>query len=492
MTDPGVFLSKSKYLAGLQCPKLLWFHYNAKDEIPPVDEAKQALFDQGHEVGEWAKKVFPSGIDVRWDQGFKLVIKQSKELLSERKPLFEAGFKYRNAYSRIDILKPVGEDEWDIIEVKSGTSVKDINVHDVSFQKYCCEGAGLKIRNCFLMHIDSSYVRDGDIDPESLFSTEDISEDVAGLTLDVETNIDSMIDVIKGPKLNIRIGPQCKDPYDCALIEKCWDFLPENNVFELYRMGKKGFDLLEQGVENIKDLPEGYRLNTKQEIQKEAIDNETTHVNHRQLKSFLGSLEYPIHYFDFETINPAVPLYDGTRPYQQVPFQFSLDIESEDGTVEHFEYLHKGTGDPRPELLKEMKKAFKKEGSIVVYYQSFERGRLLELASAFPDYEDFIQGLLSRFKDLIEPFSGFDYYNPSQKGSASLKAVMPALTGKGYEDLSISDGGQASRQYIRLISTELPPSEKEQIRKDLLEYCGQDTEGMIWMVHELKRLVENG
>lgn len=474
-----VFISKSKYLVGLQCPKLLWVNYNSKAELPPVDDATQALFDQGHEVGEWAKKVFPSGLDVKWDAGFSEVINQSLELLSKRVPLFEAGFKFKNAFSRIDVLKPVGKDEWDIIEVKSGTKVNEVNYDDVSFQKYCC--SGLKIRKCFLMHINKEFVKDGVVDPNELFVIEDITSYVDSLSPFVEEKINDMIKVIEGGRPTIGIGPYCNSPYSCDLISECWKFLPENNVFDLTRIGKKGFELLDQGVLKIKDIPKDYKLTEKQLIQKDVVVSGKKHVDVSAIKAFLKLLKTPIHYFDFETFNPAIPLYDGMKPYQHIPFQYSLHVDGK-----HYEYLHSGKDDPRVKLLESMKKAFLDNGSIVVYYQSFERGKLLEMSSSFPEYKPWIDSVLVRFVDLYEPFSKFFYYDVTQKGSASLKVVMPSLTGVEYKDLAISDGGMAMRAYKEITFGK----DDEKIREDMLKYCGQDTEGMKWMIDKMKEIVE--
>lgn len=202
---------------GLQCPKLLWINYKAKEELPPINDSKQAIFDQGHDVGEWAKKVFPKGVDISWTASYSEVISKSKEMLSKRIPLFEAGFQYNNAYSRIDVLKPVEDDEWDIIEVKSATKIDSINYHDVSFQKYCCEGSGLKIRKCYLMHINKEFVKRGEIDPNKLFVIEDVSKQVKELSPFVEDNIEAMTKVIEGGRPDIAIGPQCNSPYACDL-----------------------------------------------------------------------------------------------------------------------------------------------------------------------------------------------------------------------------------------------------------------------------------
>jgi hypothetical protein len=198
-------LSKSKYMLGLQCPKLLWYHFNEKDKIPPIDEGTQATFDQGHEVGEWAKKRYPDGIEVPFGD-FKGTIEKTKELVAQRKVIFEASFLFENCYSRADILVPVDDDQWDVIEVKSATKVKDENIEDVAFQRFVMEGCGLKIRRCHLMFINNEYIRQGDIDPRQLLTMDDITEDVDLKLSLVMENVAEMWNVINGAKPDIKIG----------------------------------------------------------------------------------------------------------------------------------------------------------------------------------------------------------------------------------------------------------------------------------------------
>lgn len=488
------FISKSKYLVGTQCDKAFWIHYNAKEEIPEDDEAKKALYAQGHEVGELAKDFFPGGIDVEWDLGKdpEKVIEISKPLFSKRVPLYEAGLEYKRGYARFDILNPVENDEWDLIEVKSGTSVKEVHIVDVALQKFIMEGNGFKVRDCYVMVINNEYVKQGPINVKELFKLVNVNEDVESLMPHVEDNLNHMIKIMEQEnRPTIEIGPQCnkcKKWYDCSLKDACWSFLPDNNVFQINRMGKKGFDLLSEGIQEIKDIPLGFKLSDNQHIQKDAVSNNTIHADTAAIKAFLSTLKYPIHYFDFETLPAAIPLYDGMKPYQHLPFQYSLDIQQEDGTIKHFEYLHDGKDDPRPKLLEEMKKSILDSGNIVVFSQSFERGKLLEMAEAFPQYKEWADSVIARFVDLRDVFSKFWYYNPKQKGQAGLKAAMPSLTGVGYDNLEIGDGQAAMRAYDKVTFKEVSEEEKKKIRKDMLIYCGQDTEGMIGMIDELKKL----
>jgi hypothetical protein len=486
------FLSKSKYLAGLQCSKLLWYHYNAKEEIPAVDEATQAIFDQGHDVGELAKSLFPEGIDVaKGIFDFAQVLPQSLEAVKLRKPLFEAAFRHKGAFARADILDPVGKDQWDIIEVKSSTEVKDINLHDLAIQRYTYEGAGLKIRKCFLMYINNEYVRRGPVDPKKLFAQEDVSKQVVELLPQVEANVKSMIDVIRLKKHpDISIGPQCRDPYDCVLQDICWKFLPANNVFALYRLGQKAFDLLEQGVEKIVEIHENFNLNGAQRIQLDAVRSRKPHIDRPAITAFLKELEYPIYFLDFETFGTAIPLFDYVRPYQQVPFQFSLHIvNSEGGTPEHHSYLSDSDADPRPEILSRLKSLLGTEGSIVSYNAAFERGRIKESCEAYPEYSTWWENTEPRIVDLLAPFRAFHYYHPAQEGSASMKAVLPALTGKSYEGMAIADGGTASREYLRVTFGKTSSIERKKVRKHLEDYCALDTIGMKQIIDKLEELV---
>jgi len=253
-------------LNGLQCPKLLWVSVNDKKSLPDIDPVTQHIFDQGHKVGELAKQLYPGGYDIP-DEGFIENIRETREMLKRRIPVFEAGIMVDNLYARADILDPVGDDEWDIIEVKSSTSVKDVNLHDVAFQKYCYQRAGLSIGNCYLAFINNKYVLQGAISPQDLFTVEDISEEVVELMPGVGDYVEMMLATIASGQCPERgIGPHCSDPYGCDLKDACWGFLPEHSVFTLYYAGKKGFGLLDEGVEAIVDIPDSFKRNDKQQI----------------------------------------------------------------------------------------------------------------------------------------------------------------------------------------------------------------------------------
>jgi hypothetical protein len=514
------FLSKSKYLSGLQCHKLLWYYYNAKDQIPAFDAQTQAIFDQGHLVGELAKKLFPNGIEIAGAaKDFRKMLElsrdaafsgenlrerhpersetrflgrtKSKGALSQRRPLFEAAFKSGNAFARADILNPVGKNDWEIIEVKSSTEVKDVNLHDLALQRYAYEGAGLSITKCFILHINNEYVRKGEVDPKKLFTKTEVTNEVRDLLKSVSSNLRTMTDVIRQKRHpEIEIGPHCSDPYDCPLQELCWKFLPENNPLTLYYFKKeKAFELIHDGHLDIRKLPATVSLSDKQDIQVKALRSGKTHIDKEGLRDFLEQLEYPLYYLDFETFGTAIPLLDDVKPYQQIPFQFSLHIvDSEGKKPSHESFLADGTKDPRPEILKRLKKLLGEKGSILAYNAPFEKDKLSKACDVFTEYAKWYQSIEPRFVDLLAPFKSFHYYHPDQCGNASIKAVLPALTGKGYEGLEIAEGGTASLEYLRVTFGDVGEKEREEVRLQLEAYCALDTAGMILIVGELNKL----
>jgi hypothetical protein len=471
-------LSKSKYLLGIQCPKYLWIACHQPEKIPPYDEETKHRFSQGYEVESYAKKSFPDGIDIPTDD-FKASLINSRKSLDLKKPLFEAAFSDGEIYSRTDVLDPQG-DEWDLIEIKSGASVKDINVQDVAFQKHVFEKCGLKIRKCFVMHVNSKYVRNGEIDPTQLITKEDVTARVD--LIDVKFNVEKLIKVMNSDVCpEIKIGPQCADPYGCPLEDHCWGFLPESSIFEFYNIRKrKAFQWLDEGHMSLLDVPLEL-LDDKQGIQHKCEGENVVHVDKKGIKGFLDTLQEPIFYMDFETFMSAIPLFDGIRPYQQIPFQFSVHVEDK-----HHSFLFKDASDPRLEFLKSLKNVLGTSGTIVTYNKSFEIRMLREMATIYPEYSEWVESVVKRIVDLADPFKKFYYYNPKQKGKYSLKKVLPAITGKDYSALDIAGGNMAIISYLSAVYGD--GYDKEKIFSDLEKYCSLDTEGMVWIVRELREL----
>jgi hypothetical protein len=484
-------LTKSNYLLGLQCKKLLWAKINDKKRFPELNEITLEKFHEGEVIGDLAKLVFPKGVDLS-KLDFKENLEETKKIIGKKVPIFEAGFLVNDLFSRADILVPNGE-AWDIVEVKSATKVKEVNLNDIAFQKYVYELAGLKIKNSYLMHINNQYIKDGEINQNELFTQTDVTEKIIEYEKDLENNVKEMLKLMNEKEPEIKIGIQCTKPYECNLKKLCWQNVPKDSVHDFYRMlKKKSFELYNSKTTLMKDVPESIKLNTKQQIQRRLATNGGVHEDKKEIKKFLDKLVYPIYYLDFETINPGIPMFDKMKPYQRIPFQYSLHIqEKKDGELQHVSFLAEGTSDPKPKFLQNLKENLGEEGTILVYNQSFEKGVLREAVEVNQDFKKWLENINPRIVDLWNVFKDFSYYNPTQKGSASIKAVLPAMSNLSYKDLDIKKGDFASLEYKRITYDEwISNEERMVVRAQLEDYCRMDTLAEVEIINELHKIVE--
>ena len=289
---------------------------------------------------------------------------------------------------------------------------------------------------------------------------------------------------------DIDIGPQCSNPFDCDFIGNCWKNIPEYSVFNLSRIGKKAFELYGKGITEIKDIPDDFSLSANQQLEKKCFVEKKNFIDKDEIKKFLGLLKYPLYFMDFESIQTAIPIYDNSRPYQQLVFQYSVYYKAtKKSEPVHYEYLGDGKSDPRPEFIKQLIEDTKEPGIILVYNAAFEKTRLNELAKDFPEYASQIEERNSRIMDLMIPFQNRLYYKPEMKSRHSLKNVLPAINPDyGYDKLDIQEGGEAGAEYMRMMGVE-DSNEIQKIRKNLLEYCGMDTYGMVVILSDLEKEV---
>lgn len=458
-------------MAGLNCPRYLWVSVHDPARLPPISAETQAAFDNGNLIGNLAKKLYSNGIEIDRDNASTV----TKQMLLKNVPLFEASFSFASCYCKVDILVP-SKDGFDIIEVKGSTSVKEEHLLDVAFQKHVLLNCGLKINNCYLMHINNSYIRSREIDVSSLFTIEDISLQVDSLIVDVPSNVTRLLEVLSLPEPNSVLGIDCVDPYSCTV---CCPTSCE--IFDLYRLGTKVWPLYNTGCRLFSEIPADFKLSEKQQLQVSICTAGKIHIDTLNLNRWLSSLSYPLYYLDFETVNPAVPLWDGCKPYQQIPFQYSLHVVSSDGTIKHFEYLGSGIDDPRVLLKEKLVSELGSSGTIIAHNASFEKKVLSDLGL---DYD-------LRFADLIDPFRNFWYYSPLQHGSCSIKKVLPALIGKDYSTLVIQEGGTAQREWMRITFTDTDSEDLNSTREALLAYCEQDTLAMVEIVQVLREKVNS-
>ncbi len=483
-------LSKSLIIKGLQCPKALWLSKNPPNFALPPDPDREATFAAGTEVGILAQQLFPGGVEVPYEGlSFPAQLARTKELIEQgAEIIYEASFSFSAIFVKADILVRDG-DGWQLYEVKMGTSVKPVNLDDVAIQHYVMNGCGLKITKSYLVHINTDYIRQGAIDVQQLFHAEEI-------TTKVMSRLQSLPEVVQECRQimaehrepTISIGPQCHNPYECDFVPYCWQHIPENSVFDLHGKGIDKFAMYRAGNIKFDELPLDL-LSDSQRQQVEATIKQENFINNEKIREFCDDLWYPLCYLDFETTNEPIPPYNGIRPYQQLPFQFSLHIQNHHrAEPEHFEFLAEPGRDPRPQLIEKLLNLIPPDACILTYNQSFEKRVLHLLAEAFPTSAKALLQRTDNIRDLMQPFQQRYTYYWQLAGSYSIKAVLPILAPEfSYAELEISDGQTAQRAYQQLIK--LPDEHgREVLKQALLDYCRLDTLAMVVILDKLQEL----
>jgi len=486
-------LSKSLILKGMQCPKALYLAKNPPEfEFPPQPHV-EAKFQTGNQVGILAQQLFPGGTEIPF-HGLSVAkqVEQTRQLIDAgEQVIYEASFAFDGIFVKSDILIKDG-DAWQIHEVKMGTSVKEVNCDDVAIQYYVLANCGLAISSAYLVHINNSYERQGEIDVQQLF----FGEDVTAAAIERQEGLPDLIADLRatlaGNEPDIDIGLHCKDPYECDFIPYCWQHIPENSIFDLKGRGIKKFDYYNKGILKLEDLTLD-DLNKAQRNQVEATLNQQDSINKVGIKEFLDTLWYPLCHLDFETFDTPIPPFDGTRPYQKIPFQYSLHIQaSAEAEPVHIEYLVEPGNDPRRELSERLLAEIPEDACVLTYNQAFEKGVLRNLAELFPDLADALKARVENVRDLMVPFRKRDVYRWQMRGSYSIKVVLPALVPDlSYAGMDVADGMAAMRAYHEMCALDDPVALAE-LRRGLLEYCRLDTLAMVRILGELERLQVSG
>lgn len=445
-------LSKSKFTRGNNCHKSLWLYVNKREERE-LPELVQAVLDRGTDVGKLAQDYFPGGVmAVQEDYpGFESAKRTQELIAGGTQTIYEATFIYDNTLVAVDILTKI-DGRWQLFEVKSTNSVKPQHIEDVAVQYYVASGSGLDIADVSVMHMNGKYVRNGALDVKGLFAHESVMEPVQEMLDEVVKNIRILSKVEKLKKEpKVKMGDQCLHPYYCDFYEYC------------------------SGQQPVATTPEP-ELSSKPEIDRKGIE------------AFLSEIIYPVCFLDFETIMPCVPMFDKSRPYQQLTFQYSLHfLESKNAELVHTYHLAESnlSTDPRPGLIKQMLKETRKAKTVFVYSRQFEETRINEMIRDFPEYAKPLEALKNKILDLIVPFRSKLFRTGTMEGSSSIKKVLPALCPDfSYDNLAISNGMAASNAFMGLYYTD-DKELKEKTRKELLEYCHLDTMAMVKILEVL-------
>ena len=489
-------LTKSDFIKFIQCKKYLWLYKNRKDLLPEeVDENLQKIFDEGYNVETYAYKLFPDGENAQVE-GFKESIFETTKLIKEKASvIFQPTFSAKNLFCRSDILKLDDDGEsYDIYEVKSSTSVKDINIYDLAFQKICLEGAGLKVGKLFIYHINNKYVKSGEIEPDKLLELEEVMDQVKYLEEEVGLQIEKALEIMKEKdEPGQRILKQCNNPYECTFLDYCWQNIPKKSIYSIAGgLNEKKLNmLLDEGIMEIKDIPEGVVTSKAGLRQMKAEKTGQVHIEKDNIKNELEKLEYPLYFLDYETFASGVPLFDGYRPYQRMIFQYSLHVqESEGAELKHYEYLARGFKDPSLGLAKELSKLVDREGTILAWNMGFEKGCNREMGERYPEFAEFFTDANNRVFDLMSIFRKGFYVHKDFHGSASIKKVLPVLCSDlKYSELDIHEGETASNKWREMIDLKISKQEAEKIYEDLIKYCELDTLAMVRILEELKKTI---
>lgn len=476
-------ITKADYLSFKQCSKSYWIQKKQPNHMKQT--VSQSTIDKNKEVKEIAKDYFPKGYSVPKNGDLQESIRYTESLIRKQTSvIYDAVFQYEESYVICDVLYQ-NENGWNIYKISSSTSSKERHVDDLAYQ-YCIVSQSLPVQGVKLLHLNKDYVRQGELDVSKLFIEVDATNASVDRFGSVMFEIEDMKDLLKQSNVEKNIGVYCnkygKDDSPCGAKSHCWSHIPAYSVFNLSRIGKKAFELYEKGITSLDAIPSDYKLNASQVVQVQTFLNQETIIDSKQIQNFLTTFTFPLYFLDFETFQQAIPKYDGIKPYQQVPFQYSLHVLPErEGELEHKEFLAKEGQDERRVLAERLVRDIPKGVCTVAYNMSFEKMVLKELSNQYPDLADHLMDIHDNMVDLMVPFQKKWYYMNEMRGSYSIKYVLPALfpneESLDYKVLPIQNGSMAMEIYEVLHT--YPKQKIEEIRKALLAYCHLDTLAMV-------------
>lgn len=481
-------LSKSRITAFEQCPRKLWLSVHHPEQAVR-SAASMARMNLGNAAGAIARTAAPGGRLIETQQNLTAALEETNALIKAGwdKPIYEATFAYSNVLVQADILEPLGNGTWSLGEVKSSTSVKDYYLGDLATQVWVLNNAGLSIASAEIWHINTNFVLEAVGQYGGLFVRSPQLAQIQAIIGNREQTVLNALSTLQSAEPDVEMGAHCSSPFECEFQAYCARKLPPGPEWPIALLPNVGKRLASEwairGIADLRELPEwALKKEQHQVVQRATITGETF-LNRDGALRDTAKWKWPRHFLDFETIAPPVPRWVGTRPYQQVPFQFSCHSQSEARTVSHSEFLSRDDADPRRPLAEKLVEALcsgeAADGTIVAYNAPFERRCVRELAASLPDLAPQLRDIEARIVDLL-PVARANYYHRDQRGSWSIKSVLPTIDPSlSYSDLVIGNGELAQVRWLEAISDALPLEARHEIFDALLRYCKQDTWAMI-------------
>jgi hypothetical protein len=493
-------LSKSRLLHHRQCPKRLWLNQN-RPELKQDDLVAEARMANGNRLGEMARELHPGGVLIDGGNLSRAIEDTTQALKGRKRPIYEATFAHKEVLVRADLLLPV-RGGYRLVEVKSSGELKPYHVEDAAIQAWVIRNAGLEIKRVEIAHVNTGFVYTGRTDQRTFAGGEhdldcpgvgeyggllahvDVSMQVEDLASLVPKWVSAARKTLKGEEPEIEPGEQCTKPFACPFQAYC---IPEVTGYPVEVLKDKLLvaELRSAGYSDLRKVPKS-RLSKTKHLRLWQATKTGRAVLEPTAAETLAGLPYPRYYLDFETIQFTVPIWTGTRAYQQLPFQWSCHIEDKSGGLRHAEYLAKDVGDPRREFAETLIRTLRTRGPVFVYNQAFEATRLLELTTVFLDLAPALEAIIKRMVDLL-PIARDNYYHRDMRGSWSIKAVLPTIAPElDYGDLTVANGGMASLAFAKIIDEATSASERQTLRQNLLAYCQRDTLAMVRLAHHFQ------
>jgi len=489
----------------LRHPALLWLKKFQKEKLPQIDESLQDIFDSGHKFEEYVEKLYPDGVKHTYNgyQEYLGLFKLTKEEIEKgTKTILQGAFQTNGLTCIPDILDKNPDGSYDLIEIKTSTKVKEEQKYDLAFQTVVLEENGVKVSKIHVLFVNNQYVRNGEIDPAQISTKEEVTEDVKNLIEITKEQIIKAKQILQTSQMP-SLSPKYANQLDIKgtswfgyWLEIYKHLNPDLDKYSIYNLIVLNPTLLEKleerGVENIKDIPEDIELNEKQLRQVKTTKTGQRIIDKEKIKEYIDSFEYPIYFLDYETLTGVIPPFDGMKPYQQVPFQYSLHVLEKPGEeVKHYGYLHNENSNPITPLTESLKSHIGEKGTVLVWNEGFEKGKNEDMGERDEESFTFYEDLNNRIKDLMIPFSKGWFTDKDFFGSASLKPVLPVVVPElSYKVLEIQGGSSAQRIWMKTILEGENEDEKEKILENLDKYCELDTYAMVRILEELQKICQ--